>query len=205
VVEDHAQGAVLAVSRTSTTERKKFGSYSVGVATADVLAESLTPMMARLRLGLTQTVNVVVNSSRTARSGPNPRRRTDGTSKEAVDRRSPLHHVRTARRRPAGVRGGGRRRFWQTIDRRPELQGGRLVGTYHNAQDWDIWRCTRRRQVVCLLSSAIDVVLDEPTAAGRRVEAGRTCIVPRRVAPGDVREPGDTLHIRGARAHSTAR
>jgi mannose-6-phosphate isomerase-like protein (cupin superfamily) len=88
--------------------------------------------------------------------------------------------------------------FWHTIDRRPELQGGRLVGTYYNARDWDIWEMhPAGDEVVCLLSGAIDVVLDEPD--GERVvelEAGRTCIVPRGVwHRAIVREPGDTLHI----------
>jgi mannose-6-phosphate isomerase-like protein (cupin superfamily) len=88
--------------------------------------------------------------------------------------------------------------FWQTIDRRRELQGGRLVGTYHNAQDWDIWEMhPAGDEVVCLLSGAIDVVLDEPD--GERVvelEAGRTFIVPRGVwHRAIVREPGNTLHI----------
>jgi mannose-6-phosphate isomerase-like protein (cupin superfamily) len=88
--------------------------------------------------------------------------------------------------------------FWQTIDRRSELQGGRLVGRFHNAQDWDIWEMhPAGDEVVCLLSGAIDVVLDEPE--GERVvalETGRTCIVPRGVwHRAIVREPGDTLHI----------
>jgi mannose-6-phosphate isomerase-like protein (cupin superfamily) len=88
--------------------------------------------------------------------------------------------------------------FWQTIDRRSELQGGRLVGRFHNAQDWDIWEMhPAGDEVVCLLSGAIDVVLDEPD--GERVvelEAGRTFIVPRGVwHRAIVREPGDTLHI----------
>jgi mannose-6-phosphate isomerase-like protein (cupin superfamily) len=88
--------------------------------------------------------------------------------------------------------------FWQTIDRRSELQGGRLVGRFHNAQDWDIWEMhPAGDEVVCLLSGAIDVVLDEPD--GERVvalEAGRACIVPRGVwHRAIVREPGDTLHI----------
>jgi mannose-6-phosphate isomerase-like protein (cupin superfamily) len=88
--------------------------------------------------------------------------------------------------------------FWQTIDRRSELQGGRLVGRFHNAQDWDIWEMhPAGDEVVCLLSGAIDVVLDEPD--GERVvelEAGRTFIVPRGVwHRAIVREPGNTLHI----------
>ncbi|HMF82461.1 MAG TPA: cupin domain-containing protein [Acidimicrobiia bacterium] len=92
--------------------------------------------------------------------------------------------------------------FWDTIDRRPELHGGRLVGTFHNAQDWDIWEMhPAGDEIVCLLSGAIDVVLEEDQ--GERLvvlEAGQTCIVPRGVwHRAVVHEPGDTLHItRGA-------
>jgi mannose-6-phosphate isomerase-like protein (cupin superfamily) len=88
--------------------------------------------------------------------------------------------------------------FWESIDQRPELHGGRLVGTFHNAADWDVWEMhPAGDEVVCLLSGAIDVVLDEPD--GERIvslEAGQTCIVPRGVwHSAAVREPGDTLHI----------
>jgi mannose-6-phosphate isomerase-like protein (cupin superfamily) len=88
--------------------------------------------------------------------------------------------------------------FWETIDRRSDLHGGRLVGAFHNAADWDIWEMhPAGDEIVCLLSGAIDVVLDEPP--GERVvalEAGQTCIVPRGVwHRAVVREPGDTLHI----------
>ncbi len=88
--------------------------------------------------------------------------------------------------------------FWETIDQRPELQGGRLVGTFHNAQDWDIWEMhPAGDELVCLLSGAIGVVLDEER--GERVidlEPGQTCIVPRGVwHRAVVRRPGDTLHI----------
>jgi mannose-6-phosphate isomerase-like protein (cupin superfamily) len=89
-------------------------------------------------------------------------------------------------------------RFWENIDRRPELHGGRLVGTFHNAADWDIWEMhPAGDEIVCLLSGAIDVVLEEER--GERVvplEAGLTCIVPQGVwHRAVVREPGDTLHI----------
>jgi mannose-6-phosphate isomerase-like protein (cupin superfamily) len=88
--------------------------------------------------------------------------------------------------------------FWATIDRRPELRGGRLVGAFHNATDWDVWEMhPAGDEVVCLLTGAVDVVLDEPD--GERVVelgAGQTCIVPRGVwHRAVVREPGDTLHI----------
>jgi mannose-6-phosphate isomerase-like protein (cupin superfamily) len=92
--------------------------------------------------------------------------------------------------------------FWETIDRHPGLHGGRLVGTFHNAQDWDIWEMhPAGDELVCLLSGAIDVVLDGEH--GERLvalEPGETCIVPRGVwHRAIVREPGDTLHItRGA-------
>lgn len=88
--------------------------------------------------------------------------------------------------------------FWATIDRRPELLGGRLVGTFHNAEDWDIWEMhPAGDEVVCLLSGAVGVVLDE--AGGESVvelKPGQTCIVPRGVwHRAVVHEPGDTLHI----------
>jgi mannose-6-phosphate isomerase-like protein (cupin superfamily) len=88
--------------------------------------------------------------------------------------------------------------FWDTIDRRPELHSGRLVGTFHNAADWDSWEVhPAGDEIVCLLSGAIDVVLEEDD--GERVvelEAGQTCIVPSGVwHRAVVREPGDTLHI----------
>ncbi|HKA94567.1 MAG TPA: hypothetical protein VKE97_12245 [Acidimicrobiia bacterium] len=88
--------------------------------------------------------------------------------------------------------------FWETIDDRPELHGGRLVGTFHNAHDWDNWEMhPAGDELVCLLSGAIDVVLEEER--GERVvalEAGHTCIVPQGVwHRAVVREPGDSLHV----------
>ena len=88
--------------------------------------------------------------------------------------------------------------FWTTIDRRPELRGGRLVGTFHNAKDWDVWEMhPAGDEVVCLLTGAVGVVLDAP--GGERLvdlRAGQTCIVPRGVwHRAIVREPGETLHI----------
>jgi mannose-6-phosphate isomerase-like protein (cupin superfamily) len=88
--------------------------------------------------------------------------------------------------------------FWERIDSRPELHGGRLVGTFHNAEDWGVWEMhPAGDEVVCLLSGAIDVVLDEE--GGERVvelRPGSTCIVPRGVwHTATVHEPGDTLHI----------
>jgi mannose-6-phosphate isomerase-like protein (cupin superfamily) len=92
--------------------------------------------------------------------------------------------------------------FWEKIDSRPEVHGGRLVGTFHNAADWSVWEMhPAGDEVVCLLSGVIDVVLEEES--GERtvaLRAGETCIVPRGVwHTANVRTPGDTLHItRGA-------
>src|ERR687897_2311501 len=70
--------------------------------------------------------------------------------------------------------------FWETIDRRPQLQGGRLVGTFHNSADWDVWEMhPAGDEVVCLLAGAIDVVLDEPDGERLRPPRGRpTCPLP---------------------------
>jgi mannose-6-phosphate isomerase-like protein (cupin superfamily) len=92
--------------------------------------------------------------------------------------------------------------FWDKIESRPELHGGRLVGTFHNAADWDVWEMhPAGDEIVTLLSGAIDVVLEEET--GDRVvelRPGNTCIVPGGVwHTANVHTPGDTLHItRGA-------
>jgi mannose-6-phosphate isomerase-like protein (cupin superfamily) len=99
--------------------------------------------------------------------------------------------------------------FWEKIDTRPELHGGRLVGTFHNAADWSVWEMhPAGDEVVCLLSGAIDVVLE--AESGERtvsLEAGETCIVPRGVwHTANVRSPGDTLHItRGTGTQHRAR
>jgi mannose-6-phosphate isomerase-like protein (cupin superfamily) len=92
--------------------------------------------------------------------------------------------------------------FWEKLESRPELRGGRLVGTFHNAADWDVSEMhPAGDEVVCLLSGGIDVVLEEED--GERLVAlrpGTTCIVPRGVwHSANVHAPGDTLHItRGA-------
>ncbi len=88
--------------------------------------------------------------------------------------------------------------FWETIDRRSDLAGGRLVLVVHNAADWPTWEMhPAGEEIVYLLSGAVDLVLQEP--AGERVVAlcrGQAVIVPRGVwHRGIVRSPGDTLHI----------
>src|SRR5919204_4600155 len=85
--------------------------------------------------------------------------------------------------------------FWDNIENRPALHGGRLVGTFHNASDWDVSEMhPDGDEVVCLLSGAIDVVLEEED--GKRIielHPGATCIVPRSVwHTATVHTPGDT-------------
>jgi mannose-6-phosphate isomerase-like protein (cupin superfamily) len=88
--------------------------------------------------------------------------------------------------------------FWERIDSRTELQGGRLVGIFHNDADWPVWEMhPAGDEVVCLLSGAVDVVLENDGAeAVVSLRAGSTCIVPRGVwHTANVHTPGDTLHI----------
>jgi mannose-6-phosphate isomerase-like protein (cupin superfamily) len=88
--------------------------------------------------------------------------------------------------------------FWETIGRRTDLAGGRLVMVYHNAADWRAWeRHPAGEEIVYLLSGAVDLVLDQDD--GERAIAlrpGQGVIVPRGVwHRGMVHTPGDTLHI----------
>lgn len=92
--------------------------------------------------------------------------------------------------------------FWETIDRRDDLRGGRLVMAGHNAADWPNWEMhPDGEEIVYLLSGAVDLILDQP--GGTRVvpvRPGQAVIVPRGVwHRAIVHTPGDTLHItRGA-------
>jgi mannose-6-phosphate isomerase-like protein (cupin superfamily) len=94
--------------------------------------------------------------------------------------------------------------FWATIDRRTDLTDGRLVMIfrYAKAVEWDHWEMhPAGDEIVCLLSGALDLVLEED-GRERIVELRdhATCIVPRGVwHTGTVRAPSETLHItRGA-------
>jgi mannose-6-phosphate isomerase-like protein (cupin superfamily) len=94
--------------------------------------------------------------------------------------------------------------FWATIDRRTDLNRGRLVTVfrYPQAVDWDHWEVhPEGDEIVCLLSGALDLVLEED-GRERVVELRdrATYIVPRGVwHRGTVRAPSEALHItRGA-------
>jgi mannose-6-phosphate isomerase-like protein (cupin superfamily) len=88
--------------------------------------------------------------------------------------------------------------FWATLGDRKELQGGRLVVVTHEARDWSSWEMhPAGDEVVCLLSGAVDLILQEK--ASDRVVAlrGRQAVI---VPQGTwhravVREAGDMLFI----------
>jgi mannose-6-phosphate isomerase-like protein (cupin superfamily) len=92
--------------------------------------------------------------------------------------------------------------FWQRIDERRDLDAGRLVMVNRQTADWPHWEMhPAGDEIVCLLSGALDLVLEEP--GGERAVAlrpGQAVIVPRGVwHRGVVRQPGDALFItRGA-------
>src|SRR5579872_6515764 len=73
--------------------------------------------------------------------------------------------------------------FWSEIGSRADLAEGRLVCIFPQRQSWSIWEMhPAGDEIVCLLSGAIDLILDEP--GGERVVELRgraTCIVPRGV------------------------
>ncbi|MDP6567373.1 MAG: hypothetical protein QF578_21265 [Alphaproteobacteria bacterium] len=88
--------------------------------------------------------------------------------------------------------------FWAEIGNRPELHGGRLVTLHHLDQTWPNWEMhPAGDEIVCLLSGAVDLILQG--AEGDEVIAlrGRSaCIVPRGVwHRAVVHQPGDVLHI----------
>jgi uncharacterized cupin superfamily protein len=88
--------------------------------------------------------------------------------------------------------------FWQTIDQRSDLQDGRLVMIFHFDEDWPTWeRHPAGDEVVCLLSGAVDLVLEAPE--GERVVElrGRSAtVVPRGLwHTARVLEPSDGLFI----------
>jgi hypothetical protein len=94
--------------------------------------------------------------------------------------------------------------FWATIGSRADLEDGRLVAVFHfgSTGSWPHWEMhPAGDEVVCLLSGAIDLVLQADD--GERVIPLRgraACIVPRGVwHRGITHEPGDALFItRGA-------
>jgi mannose-6-phosphate isomerase-like protein (cupin superfamily) len=92
--------------------------------------------------------------------------------------------------------------FWSQLRERAELQGGRLVVMTREVEDWPSWEMhPAGDEVVCLLSGAVDLVLQLGSGERRVPLRGRgAVIVPQGVWHRTlVREPGDMLFItRGA-------
>jgi mannose-6-phosphate isomerase-like protein (cupin superfamily) len=89
--------------------------------------------------------------------------------------------------------------FWRTLR---VAEGDRVVGAKHGATPADFhpdeWEMhPAGEELLCLLTGAIDVILDEP--GGERtvaLRAGQACIVPRGVWHRLIlREPGDLLFV----------
>lgn len=91
--------------------------------------------------------------------------------------------------------------FWARIDQRKDLQAGRLITRFHQDADWPHWELhPEGEEVLCLLSGALDLVLEEQgqdeTTETVEMRAGDTFIVPRGVwHRGLVRAPGELLAI----------
>ncbi|MFN3231593.1 MAG: cupin domain-containing protein [Alphaproteobacteria bacterium] len=88
--------------------------------------------------------------------------------------------------------------FWQELPTRDDLGGGRLVSAYVFTEDWGSWEMhPAGEEVVCMLSGAADMHLEEP--AGVRVVELRgsgAVIVPRGVwHTAKVHEPSHMLFI----------
>ena len=94
--------------------------------------------------------------------------------------------------------------FWATIDQRTEMNDGRMMMAFrfNSPADWAHWEMhPAGDEIVCLVSGALDLVLDDG-AAERIVELrnGAACVIPQGVwHRGIVREPSRALFItRGA-------
>ncbi|MGH7894846.1 MAG: cupin domain-containing protein [Candidatus Binatia bacterium] len=93
--------------------------------------------------------------------------------------------------------------FWQTIDRRADLHEGRLVTAYHfETGKWDHWEMhPAGDEIVCLLSGAIDLVLQEDDGERTIELRGRAAFIIPRGAwhSGIAHAPSDAIFItRGA-------
>jgi len=72
-------------------------------------------------------------------------------------------------------------RFWATIDKRTDLDDGRLMGTTPQKKDWPHWeRHPAGDEILTLLSGELVMVLETPRG-NRRVplKAGQTFVVPK--------------------------
>ena len=88
--------------------------------------------------------------------------------------------------------------FWATIDRRTDLDSGRLMGKTGQSKDWDHWeRHPASDEILVLLSGELELVLETQAGEQRaRVRAGETFVVPKGVwHRGIVHKPGELMFI----------
>jgi hypothetical protein len=89
-------------------------------------------------------------------------------------------------------------RFWETIDQRPELTGGRLVMMMRYTADWESWEMhPAGDEIVYALGGSIDLILDDGGAESIvELRGPGGCVVPSGVwHRAVVHAPGDVLHI----------
>jgi mannose-6-phosphate isomerase-like protein (cupin superfamily) len=92
----------------------------------------------------------------------------------------------------------GGRAFWDNIEKRRDLDHGRLMGSVHQAADWDHWeRHPAGDEILTLLSGEMELVLDMPAGEQRAtLRPGETFIVPKGVwHRGIVTSPGRLMFI----------
>ncbi len=89
-------------------------------------------------------------------------------------------------------------RFWSAIDKRTDLDDGRLMGKTRQRKDWDHWeRHPAGDEILVLLSGELELVLR--TARGERhtqLKAGQAFVVPKGLwHRGIVHKPGELMFI----------
>jgi mannose-6-phosphate isomerase-like protein (cupin superfamily) len=89
--------------------------------------------------------------------------------------------------------------FWSTLDGRPELHGGRLLGATAQTGDWPHWEMhPAGDEVLILMSGAFALQIERADGAIDTIEmhAGSTCVVPKGLwHRGLAREPGELVFI----------
>ena len=90
------------------------------------------------------------------------------------------------------------RRFWSTIEKRTDLDDGRLMGTTTQIADWAHWEChSGGDEVLVMLSGEMDIVLEAGKGERRtRLKEGQAFVVPRGIwHRGLARKPGMLMFI----------
>lgn len=89
--------------------------------------------------------------------------------------------------------------FWSTLDSRPELHGGRLLGATAQTGDWPHWEMhPTGDEILILMSGAFALQIERADGAIDTIEmcAGSTCVVPKGLwHRGLAREPGRLVFI----------